>query len=142
MSSVFTKIIEGDLPGRFVWADEHCVGFLSIAPLSPGHVLVVPRREVDSWLELSTDLAQHLMSVSQTVGQALDQVFHPKRVGLMIQGFEVPHTHVHVWPTNSIEDFDFAKVDQDPDAAQLDDVARRIREALGAAGHEESVPQQ
>ena len=142
MSSVFTRIIEGELPGRFVWADEHCVGFLSIAPLSQGHVLVVPREEIDSWLELSEPVAEHLMTVSQTIGRAVDTAFEPRRVGLMIQGFEVAHVHLHVWPTNSIADFDFANVDQDPDPAVMDESARRIREALVAAGHGDHVPQQ
>ena len=142
MSSVFTRIIEGELPGRFVWADEHCVGFLSIQPLSQGHVLVVPRREIDAWVDLPVELAMHLMKVSQFIGKAIDAAFTPKRVGLMIQGFEVPHTHLHVWPTNSIEEFDFAQVDQDPDPAVLDESARRIREALEAQGHRDEVPQQ
>lgn len=142
MSSVFTKIIEGELPGRFVWSDDQCVGFLSIAPLSQGHVLVVPREEIDAWLDLPGELATHLMTVCQTVGRAIDSAFSPKRVGLMIQGFEVPHTHLHVWPTNSIEEFDFAQVDQDPDANVMDQSARKIREALVAAGHGDRVPQQ
>lgn len=141
MSSVFTKIIEGDLPGRFVWRDEQCVGFLSIQPLAQGHVLVVPRQEVDAWVDLPADLAAHLMTVSQSIGKAIDAAFKPKRVGLMIQGFEVPHTHLHVWPTNSIEEFDFANVDQDPDPAVMDESARRIREALIAQGHADEVEQ-
>lgn len=141
MSSVFTKIIEGDLPGRFVWRDEQCVGFLSIQPLAQGHVLVVPRQEVDAWVDLPADLAAHLMTVSQSIGKAIDAAFEPKRVGLMIQGFEVPHTHLHVWPTNSIEEFDFANVDQDPDPAVMDESARRIREALIAQSHADEVEQ-
>ena len=141
MSSVFTKIIEGDLPGRFVWRDEQCVGFLSIQPLAQGHVLVVPRQEVDAWVDLPADLAAHLMTVSQSIGKAIDAAFKPKRVGLMIQGFEVPHTHLHVWPTNSIEEFDFANVDQDPDPAVMDESARRIRDALIAQGHADEVEQ-
>ena len=142
MSSVFTRIIEGELPGRFVWADEHCVGFLSIQPLSQGHVLVVPRQEIDAWVDLPVELAMHLVKVSQFIGKAIDVAFTPKRVGLMIQGFEVPHTHLHVWPTNSIEEFDFAQVDQDPDPVVMDESARRIREALEAQGHHDEVPQQ
>ncbi|WP_406019505.1 HIT family protein [Kocuria rhizophila] len=142
MSSVFTKIIEGELPGRFVWADEQCVAFLSIQPLAQGHVLVVPRQEVDAWIDLPEELATHLMTVSRAIGRAVDAAFSPKRVGLMIQGFEVPHTHLHVWPTNSIEEFDFANVDQDPDAAVMDESARRIREALVSQGHEDTVPSQ
>lgn len=141
MSSVFTKIIEGELPGRFVWKDDQCVAFLSIAPLAPGHVLVVPRQEEDSWLNLAPELAEHLMRVSQTIGQAISAAFEPNRVGLMIQGFEVPHVHLHVWPTDSIEDFDFARVDQNPDAQVMEESAEKIRAALRAQGGVESVPQ-
>ena len=141
MSSVFTKIIEGELPGRFVWADEQCVAFLSIQPLAQGHVLVVPRREVDAWIDLPEELATHLMTVSRAIGRAVDAAFSPKRVGLMIQGFEVPHVHIHVWPVSSTADFDFANADHDPDQAVTDDAAQRIREGLRSAGHEAQVPQ-
>ena len=91
MSTVFTKIIEGEIPGRFVWQDERCVAFLSIAPLAQGHTLVVPREEIDHWIDLPEDLAAHLMVVAQRIGKAIDAVWSPRRVGQMIQGFEVPH---------------------------------------------------
>ncbi|MCT1367574.1 MULTISPECIES: HIT family protein [Kocuria] len=138
MSSVFTKIIDGELPGRFVWKDERAVAFLSIQPLSMGHVLVVPRQEIDHWVDLPQDLAAHLMEVSRLIGQAINEVYEPVRVGLMIQGFEVPHTHLHVWPTNSIEEFSFDQVDNDPDDALMDDAAASIRAALARAGHPEA----
>ena len=70
MSTVYTKIIEGEIPGRFVWQDERCVAFLSIDPLSQGHTLVVPREEYDHWIDLPEDLAVHLMVVSQRIGLA------------------------------------------------------------------------
>ncbi|KAA9395635.1 HIT family protein [Kocuria coralli] len=141
MSTIFTKIIDGEIPGRFVWRDEKCVAFLSIAPLSQGHTLVVPREEVDHWLDLDPELAAHLMRVSQIIGKAQDQVWHPRRVGQMIQGFEVPHCHIHVWPTNSIEEFDFANVDQNPSGELMEQSAERIRQALLADGQERYVPQ-
>ncbi|WP_129657947.1 HIT family protein [Rothia uropygialis] len=138
MSTVFTKIIEGELPARFVWKDERAVGFLSIAPLSMGHVLVVPREEVDHWVDLPQDLSVHLMKVCQTIGQAIDEVYDPVRVGLMIQGFEVPHAHLHVWPTNSIEEFSFDQVDNDPDQDSMDEAAAAIRDVLTRSGHFEA----
>lgn len=138
MSTVFTKIIDGELPGRFVWKDDRAVAFLSIQPLSTGHVLVVPREEYDEWTDLPEELAEHLMAVSRHIGRAIKSVWEPKRVGLMIQGFEVPHTHLHVWPTNSIEEFDFDQVDQDPDPAVMDEAAEKIRAALEAEGHAEA----
>ena len=77
MPSVFSRIISGEFPGRFVWRDERCVAFLTINPLKPGHTLVVPIEEVDHWLDLDPDLAAHLMTVSQTIGWALQRGFNP-----------------------------------------------------------------
>lgn len=138
MSTVFTKIIEGELPARFVWKDDRAVAFLSIQPLSTGHVLVVPREEYDHWVDLPEDLAEHLMDVSRAVGRAIRDVYDPQRVGLMIQGFEVPHSHLHVWPTDSVAQFSFDQVDQDPDAATMDAAQHDLREALIAAGYSEA----
>jgi diadenosine tetraphosphate (Ap4A) HIT family hydrolase len=135
MTTLFTRIINGELPGRFVWRDERCVAFLSINPLQPGHTLVVPIAEVDQWTDLPVELAEHLMRVAHAIGQAQVQVFSPVRVGLVVAGFEVPHCHVHVVPTRSMADFDFANAATDPAPAALDDAADRLRAALRAAGH-------
>ena len=130
MPSVFTRIINGELPGRFVWKDELCAVFLSIAPLRPGHALVVPRAEVDHWIDLPADTATHLMAVAQIVGKAQQAAFTPARVGLLIAGFEVPHVHVHVVPTMGMRDLDFANADGRADAAGLDSAAGKLRAAL------------
>jgi histidine triad (HIT) family protein len=140
MPTIFTRIIDGDLPGRFVWRDEQCVAFLSINPLRPGHVLVVPRVEVDHWLDLEGDLWAHLTAVSRTIGAALQTAFEPTKVGLMLAGLEVPHVHVHLVPIDGVNDLDFANADPDPDPAALDDAATRIRDALRAQGHTAEVP--
>lgn len=132
MPTIFTRIIEGDLPGRFVHRDDRCVAFLSIAPLQPGHTLVVPIAEVDHWIDLDPDLATHLMAVSRTVGRAVDRAFSPTKVGLMIAGLEVPHVHLHVVPIRGVHDLDFSNADQDAHPAALDDAAERIRQALAA----------
>ncbi len=102
---------------------------------------MVPRQEIDHWLDLDPALAGHLMRVSQVIGRAQREIFEPQRVGQMIQGFEVPHVHIHVWPVSSTADFDFANADHDPDPAVMDDAAQRIREGLRSAGHEAQVPQ-
>ena len=138
MSTIFTRIIEGELPGRFVWRDDRAVAFLSIQPLAEGHVLVVPVEEYDHWTDLPQELAEHLMAVSQKVGQAIREAYQPRRVGLMIQGFEVPHTHLHVWPADSVQEFSFANVDQDPSEESMDRAQEKIRAALEAAGHREA----
>ena len=135
MATVFTRIIDGELPGRFVWRDDLCVAFLSINPLRPGHVLVVPRAEVDHWLDLDTELLDHLMRVSQTIGQALQAAYNPVKVGLMLAGLEVPHVHIHLAPIEGLHDLDFANADPDPDPADLDNAAEKIRAALRDAGH-------
>lgn len=137
MTTIFTRIIDGELPGRFVWRDDECVAFLSIAPLRAGHTLVVPRVEVDHWLDLPVALSQHLMGVAHEIGRAQMEAFTPARVGLIIAGLEVPHTHVHVVPIEAERDLNFANADPTAPAAGLDDAATRLRAALrdrGATG--------
>lgn len=141
MPTLFSKIIDGEIPGRFVWKDERAVVFLTIAPLADGHVLVVPRAEVDHWIDLDPDDAAHLMQVAQQVGRVLQAEFRPIKVGMMIVGEEVPHTHLHLIPFTSLAQFDFANADHSPDPDHLDAVADRIRTALRAAGHEPNVPE-
>lgn len=140
MPTLFTRIIDGEIPGRFVWQDDKAVAFLTIAPIRPGHVLVVPRAEVDHWLDLDADLVAHLTQVAQVVGKAQVVAFSPARVGLIIAGLEVPHTHLHVIPIESEADLDFAKADHAADPAALDDVAHRLREVLRRSGHGDHVP--
>ena len=135
MPSVFTLIINGDLPANFVWKDERCVAFLSINPLAPGHTLVVPRQEVDHWLDLEPDLLAHLTTVSQTIGKALQAGFEPVKVGEMIAGLEVPHVHIHLVPMRGVHDLDFSNADPSPDPAALDSAAATIRDHLRAMGH-------
>ena len=130
MASIFTKIIDGEIPARFVWTDEHCVAFIDVRPLNRGHVLVVPRAEVDHWTDLETDLAAHLMGVAQRVAQAQMKLLAPTRVGLMIAGFEVPHTHLHVVPIDHMEHLDFAQADTGPDGDDLDALAAQLSEAM------------
>ena len=140
MSTLFTRIIDGEIPGRFVWKDDDAVVFLTIAPITPGHALVVPRLEVDHWLDLSSDLAAHLVQVAQVVGKAQMAAFAPKRVGLIVAGLEVPHCHLHLVPIDSEADLSFARADHSPDPAALDDAAARLRDALRTASHGEHVP--
>ena len=140
MATVFTMIIEGDLPGRFVWQDDVAVAFLSINPLAHGHVLVVPRVEVDHWLDLDAMTWQHVSEVTRIVGQGVQRAFDPPRVGTIIAGFEVPHVHVHVLPSTDITDFDFARAEASPDPAALDAAADSIRAALRDLGHGAQVP--
>lgn len=136
MPSVFSRIIDGELPATFVWRDDRCVGFLSINPLRPGHTLVVPRREVAHWIDVDADEWAHLTAVAQTIGKALDAAYSPAKVGLMLAGLEVAHTHLHVVPIDGMHDLDFANADPDPDPSVLEAAADRVRDALREVGAE------
>lgn len=139
MATVFSKIISGEFPGRFVWRDDRCAAFLSINPLSPGHALVVPVAEVDHWLDVDPELNVHLMRVAQIVGQAQERAFSPARVGLVIAGFEVPHVHLHVIPMSSMAQLDFANAALDPDPAAMDRARDATVAALVELGHSPGV---
>lgn len=140
MASVFSKVISGEFPGRFVWQDEQCVGFLSIGPLAYGHTLVVPREETDKWTDAEPELVAHLTHVAHRIGKAQVEAFSSARAGLAIAGYEVPHLHIHVWPSNSLEDHDFGRIITDPDDAQMDEAAEKLRVALRLMGDSEFVP--
>jgi len=132
MSTIFTKIIAGDLPGTFVWRDDLCVAFLSINPLSHGHALVVPIEEVDHWIDVSAELSAHIFSVAHRIGQAQQRAFECERVGLIVAGYDVPHTHVHVFPTNSMSDLSFANAAASVDRNDLEAAAAAITAELSA----------
>jgi diadenosine tetraphosphate (Ap4A) HIT family hydrolase len=140
MSTVFTKIIDGDLPGRFVWSDDVAVAFLSINPLGPGHTLVVPRAEVDQWVDADAELLGHLTTVAHAVGSAVREIWNPPRVGVIVAGFEVPHLHVHVFPAWDMRAFDFANAAPSVDDAEQDAHRDTLRARLTAAGHGAHVP--
>ncbi len=137
MSTLFTKIINGDIPGRFVWRDDEIVAFLTINPITPGHTLVVPIIEVDHWVDLAPALAERCMAVAQVIGHAQMAAFSPARIGMIIAGLEVPHTHLHLIPIDTEADLSFARADPSPEPAALDDAAERIRVALRALGRQE-----
>lgn len=134
MPSIFTRIIDGELPGRFVWKDDRAVAFLTIEPMMPGHTLVVPVEEIDHWIDMEPSLAAHLFGVAQQVGKAQQLEWNPRRIGMMIVGEEVPHAHLHVVPINSPGELSFAHVNRSADAAALDDAAARIRARLREIG--------
>jgi histidine triad (HIT) family protein len=130
MPTIFTRIIEGELPGRFVYRDDTCVAFLSIAPIRPGHTLVVPIEEVDHWVNLDTASVAHLMQVARSIGRAQMEAFSPARVGLIIAGMEVPHAHIHLVPINREADLHFENADQNARPEELDAAADKLRAAL------------
>lgn len=137
MPTLFTRIIEGALPARFVWKDERAVAFLTIEPLRPGHTLVVPRQEVDHWLDADVSLRNHLMAACHAIGRAIERAYRPPKIGLLLAGLEVPHLHFHVFPLYELSDIDVAKVDRRPRPEDLDAAAEKIRTALGELGYAE-----
>jgi diadenosine tetraphosphate (Ap4A) HIT family hydrolase len=138
--TIFTRIIDGELPGRFVWRDESVVAFLTIAPIRPGHVLVVPIEQTDRFTDVHPSVWVHATAVAQDIARVLEQAFDCARVGLIVAGLEVPHCHLHLIPITSESDLDFAKADHAASAESLDSAADTIRTALRDAGHGSVVP--
>lgn len=131
MTTIFTRIIKGEIPGTFVHRDDMCVAFMTINPITDGHLLVVPVEEIDQWTDLPADLAAHLFNVSGRLGRALKTAFACERVGMIIAGFEVDHCHIHLIPTMTMSDLSFANAATHVDRSQLEDHAARILAALG-----------
>ncbi len=133
MSTVFTKIINGEIPGRFIYRDETVAAFLSIEPIAYGHTLVVPVEEVDRWTDLTPELWAHMNEVAQEIGRAEVSAFGSARAGYLIAGFEVPHAHIHVFPADDMSGYDLSRVtpaDQ-TDPARMDGAAAALRAELG-----------
>jgi histidine triad (HIT) family protein len=105
--------------------------------MQPGHTLVVPRAEVDHWIDLDTATCAHLFEVARVIGRAQNAAFRPGRVGVLIVGDEVPHAHVHVVPINDAGELSFANIDRSPEPTALDAAADAIREQLRAMGRAE-----
>ncbi len=137
MATIFSKIIDGEQPAEFVWKDDVCVAFLSIAPLKPGHTLIVPRAEVDHWLDAEPETLRHLAGVSQSIGRALMTAYRPVKVGSMILGLEVPHLHIHVSPIWSPTDLDFHNADHNARQEDIAKAAATVRRALRELGYSE-----
>lgn len=141
MTSIFSRIIAGELPGRFVWDDDVCVVMVDIRPLHRGHCLVIPKQEIDHWVDLDESTSLHLMNVARHVGLAQREAVPCERIGLLIAGYEVPHTHVHVVPTDDMGDLDFRNADPSARADELDAVTELLRATLRGHGHGDVVPE-
>ena len=109
MASIFTKIVMGEIPCYKVAETEDCIAFLDILPLAKGHVLVVPKKEVDYYFDLDDELFRKVNALAKRVAHAIKKVVPCDRIGVSVIGLEVPHAHVHLVPINSISDLDFTK---------------------------------
>ena len=135
MASIFTRILAGELPGHFVWKDEVCFAIMTIQPIRGGHVIVIPNAEVNHWDDVPPSTAAYLMQVSQTIAKAIKANVVCKRVGVMVVGLEVPHTHIHLIPIDSMADLDFKHAKPLPQD-ELAAMAATLRATLAAAGHQ------
>ena len=109
MSTIFTKIIKGEIPSYKIAEDENFYAFLDINPLAKGHTLVVPKKEIDYIFDLDDDITKGLFLFSKKVARGIKKVIECKRIGIAVLGLEVPHAHVHLVPINGIYDIDFSK---------------------------------
>ncbi|MFN8022385.1 MAG: HIT family protein [Acidimicrobiales bacterium] len=132
MSTVFTRILDGELPGTFVYRDEHCAVIMSINPLAPGHCLVVPCREVDHWVDLKTEEANHLFTVAHQIAQAQRTAFPCEKVAMIIAGYEVPHTHIHLIPSTDMSQLNFANAASSVERDELEANAQLMRDQIAA----------
>ncbi|MEY3659867.1 MAG: hypothetical protein RLZZ169_692 [Pseudomonadota bacterium] len=139
MASIFTRILAGELPGHFVWKDEVCFAIMTIQPIRGGHVIVIPNVEVNHWDDVPSTTAAYLMQVAQHIAKAIKANVACRRVGVMVVGLEVPHTHIHLIPIDSMADLDFKHAKPLPQD-ELAAMAARLRSTLVAAGHGVAVP--
>lgn len=130
MASIFSKIIAGDIPCHKVAENERCFAFMDIAPLAKGHVLVVPKVEVDRYFDLDDKVLSELSVFSKRIARAIEEAIPCKRVGVAVIGLEVPHAHVHLIPLNSVEDINFERPKLELSHQELAEVASAIREQL------------
>ena len=130
MASIFTKIINREIPGHIVLEDEHFIAFLDISPLVMGHTLVVPKKEVDYIFDNDDETLSGMLVFAKKVAKAIDKSIPCKRVGVAVIGIEVPHTHVHLVPLNSMRDINFLEPKLRPTQEELAATAAKIKAAL------------
>ncbi len=130
MSTVFTKIIQGDIPSYRLAEDEQFFSFLDINPLSKGHSLVIPKKEVDYFFDLEEDVLADMMPFCKKVARAIEQTVDCERIGVSVVGLEVPHAHVHLIPIRSIDDMNFSTPRVELSEEEFEALAREIRSKL------------
>ena len=129
MATIFTKIINGEIPSHKLYEDDNYFSFLDIRPMKEGHALVIPKEETDYIFNLSDEALAGLMKVSKQIAKAIEKSVSCKRIGVAVIGLEVPHTHVHLVPIDAIADLDFSKA-KDGDQEALAALAEKIRSNL------------
>ena len=127
MSSIFTKIISGEIPSYKVAENDQFLAFLDIQPLQKGHVLVVPKKEVDYIFDVEDNMLADMMVFAKEVAHKIKKAFPCKRVGVAVIGLEVPHAHIHLIPINSMNDMNFANQKLNLTGEELTTIADKIR---------------
>lgn len=129
MATVFTKIISGELPSYKIHEDELTLSFLALDQVNPGHVLVIPKQEVNHWFDVPSEIYNRVGHNAQMIAKAIQIATGCPRVGVMVAGFEVPHYHMHLIPANSIPELDFKRAKKLP-PEQMQAIQKKIIEAL------------
>lgn len=130
MSSIFTKIVQGEIPSYKVAESEHCYAFLDINPLAKGHTLVIPKKEVDYILDLDDQLYNDLFSFAKKVGMAVEKVVSCKRIGMIVFGLDVPHAHIHLIPINKSSEMNFSSPKVKLTNEEFLEIAEKINQAF------------
>lgn len=131
MNSIFSKIVNGEIPCYKIAEDEKFLAFLDINPLAKGHTLVIPKKEIDYIFNIEDDLLSELMVFAKKVAKAIDAVVPCKRVGMTVIGLEVPHAHVHLIPINTIYDMDFKQPKKSFTPEEFKEIAQSISDRIG-----------
>lgn len=130
MASIFTKIVNGEIPSYKVAETEKFLAFLDISPLAVGHTLVIPKKEIDYIFNVDDELLQELIVFAKTVALAIEKVIPCKRIGVTVIGIEVPHAHIHLIPINQVSDMNFARPKLSPSADELKATAVLIKNSF------------
>lgn len=130
MASIFTKIVNGEIPSYKIAEDEDHYAFLDIFPLAKGHTLVIPKKEIDYLFDLDDETLEGLTTFSKRVAKAIDKSIECKRVGVVVLGLEVPHAHIHLIPLNSEADACFSKPKLKFTQEEFEAIAEKIRSAF------------
>jgi histidine triad (HIT) family protein len=130
MASIFSKIINDEIPAYKILENENFLAFLDIFPLAKGHVLVIPKKEMDYLFDISSDEYGELWKFARQVAKAMDKVIDCKRIGVAVIGLEVPHAHIHLVPLNNVSDINFERPKLSFSEEEMNEVAQNIREAI------------
>ena len=130
MASIFSKIINDEIPAYKILENENFLAFLDIFPLAKGHVLVIPKKEIDYLFDISSDEYGELWKFAQQIAKAMDKVIDCKRIGVAVIGLEVPHAHIHLVPLNNVSDINFERPKLSFSEEEMNEVAQNIRKAI------------